>query len=244
MRLSVRKLADGAYGTNLLRLSPSPDSLNLSDPQQVEALHDAYAAAGSEILRTNTFMLPGAALEGGRIALRAPRDREVWGCVGPKQEQRGKDTNALYLNHFRALRQAGITHLHLETFFSPESLEMALSCARSLDFSEVSVSLFLPPTTDTESTIESFLPVLLRHGIDHVSLNCVPPDSRLRAALLHLLGNEQVERLSVFPEAAGLPPRQWALRMAETLAGLPLYAVGGCCGTTPEHIRELGKFLK
>ncbi|MDE6243030.1 MAG: homocysteine S-methyltransferase family protein, partial [Muribaculaceae bacterium] len=54
MKLSVRKLADGAYGTNLLRLSPTPDLLNLSDPQQVEALHDDYATAGSEILRTNT----------------------------------------------------------------------------------------------------------------------------------------------------------------------------------------------
>src|SRR5512134_838346 len=61
-------VCDGAMGTMLYAqgvfINRSFDSLNLSDPQRVLTVHQAYARAGADVLETNTF---GA----NRIKLRA-----------------------------------------------------------------------------------------------------------------------------------------------------------------------------
>ena len=50
---------DGAMGTMLqsagLPAGEAPDLWNLTHPEEVEAVHAAYLAAGSDILTTNTF---------------------------------------------------------------------------------------------------------------------------------------------------------------------------------------------
>ena len=61
-------VCDGAIGTMLYAqgvfINRSFDSLNLSDPRRVLAVHHAYAQSGADVLETNTF---GA----NRIKLRA-----------------------------------------------------------------------------------------------------------------------------------------------------------------------------
>ena len=55
--LNRRLLLDGGMGTMLQRsgLGQAPETLNLSNPAAVEAVHAAYAAAGADIITANTF---------------------------------------------------------------------------------------------------------------------------------------------------------------------------------------------
>src|ERR1700761_7153101 len=53
-------LLDGGLGTELIARGlrvreESPESWNLSRPEDVRAVHAAYAAAGAEAIQTNTF---------------------------------------------------------------------------------------------------------------------------------------------------------------------------------------------
>ena len=57
--LTIPRLFDGAMGTMLqqagLPAGAPPETMNLTAPQAVEAVHAAYAAAGADILTANTF---------------------------------------------------------------------------------------------------------------------------------------------------------------------------------------------
>ena len=57
--LNRRLLLDGGMGTMLqgsgLEPGQAPETLNLTNPAAVEAVHAAYAAAGADIITANTF---------------------------------------------------------------------------------------------------------------------------------------------------------------------------------------------
>lgn len=59
-------LMDGAMGTELIRAGLPPgelcESWNLTHPEQVRAIHQAYVEAGAEVLLTNTFQANPATL--------------------------------------------------------------------------------------------------------------------------------------------------------------------------------------
>src|SRR5512147_1400178 len=102
-QLSRRVLvADGAMGTMLYAkgvfINRCYDELNLSAPQMVREIHEAYVKAGAQILETNTFgatrprlagfglveKLRDINLAGVRIAREAAKDQAfVAGAVGP-----------------------------------------------------------------------------------------------------------------------------------------------------------------
>jgi 5-methyltetrahydrofolate--homocysteine methyltransferase len=148
-------LLDGAIGTELIargmRLREEcPESWNLERPQEVRAIHAAYAAAGSEVVQTNTF---GATRP--RLARfgRADRQREiiaaavalarhagvaVWGSLGPTGATVPLAGNpdvgwieAAYAEAAAALAECGVDAIHLETQFHPAELEAAIRGARS-----------------------------------------------------------------------------------------------------------------
>ncbi|MDQ2800296.1 MAG: homocysteine S-methyltransferase family protein, partial [Armatimonadota bacterium] len=109
--LQSRKLTEADYRGEQFKDHPkdvrnNPDLLNLTQPEVVEAVHQAYLDAGADIIETNTFTaasisqadygLEAAAydmnLEGARIARRAvdkaiqrdpSRPRFVAGALGP-----------------------------------------------------------------------------------------------------------------------------------------------------------------
>ncbi len=59
-------VADGAWGTMLqakgMTSDDCPEEWNLSHPDRVSRIHNAYVDAGSEILLTNTFQASPLAL--------------------------------------------------------------------------------------------------------------------------------------------------------------------------------------
>jgi 5-methyltetrahydrofolate--homocysteine methyltransferase len=75
-------LMDGAMGTELQRAGLSPTECgeiwNLTHPEQVQAIHRAYANAGAEVLLTNTFQASRSHLEAVGQAERFP---QIWSAA-------------------------------------------------------------------------------------------------------------------------------------------------------------------
>ena len=150
-------LLDGAMGTELgargLRLREEmPDGWCLARPDEVRAVHAAYAAAGSEAIQTNTFgaTRPRLARFGlaerqreiceaaVRIARAAAPNATIIGSLGPTGETvalGGKADVAplrdAYAEAAAALATAGVDAIHLETQFHPAELQAAIDGVRA-----------------------------------------------------------------------------------------------------------------
>jgi len=101
--------------------------------------------------------------------------------------------------------------------------------------------------------IAAVLATLERMPIDLIGLNCSTGPEQMRAPLAYL-GENSSRPISCMPNA-GLPvnvggqavyplqPADFASALADYVEQFGLNVVGGCCGTTPEHIRQLSEGL-
>jgi len=143
-------------------LKNNPDLLNLTRPDIVRSVHDAYFAAGADIATTNTFTATTIAqadygledvayemnLEGARIAREsAGPDRFVAGSVGPlnitltlspRVDDPGFRTHTFdqvretYADAIRGLADGGVDLLLIETIFDPLNAKAAIAAAREV----------------------------------------------------------------------------------------------------------------
>jgi 5-methyltetrahydrofolate--homocysteine methyltransferase len=154
-------MADGATGTNLfaagLASGDAPELWNFERPEAIEALHDSFIAAGSDIILTNSFggtrarlKLHGAedrAVEinrraaelARRCADRAGRPVIVAGSMGPTGEilepvgaLGHADAVALFEEQGRGLMAGGADVLWAETLSSAEEVRAAAEAAARL----------------------------------------------------------------------------------------------------------------
>jgi len=186
-------------------------------------------------------------------------DAYVAGAVGsaraePRDAAGTPDAIYAYEEQMSALLEAGVDALLLETFHDAGDAADAVRAARRLTDKAVICQLAIEAgggTADGRTLDEAFA-LLQDAGADIVGLNCVSgPYGIIRA--LEKLGGRGEYPLSIFPNA-GLPayvdgtfsypagPDYFA-ESALTLARLGARIVGGCCGTTPEHIAAVAKAL-
>jgi 5-methyltetrahydrofolate--homocysteine methyltransferase len=246
---------------------------NLSRPDVVAQVHAAYAAAGARCLLTNTFQANPLALArygqqdlvedicraGVELARSsAGEGRFVLASIGPLLAANGEETADL-----EALRRTirgliAADALVLETWSSPTALAAARAAAAHLP---VILSLTYRRHQDGRLTTlsghdpEWFARQAREHGLSGLGVNCgrdIGPaevaailKEYRRATDLPLLARVNAGRPSqvgggwVYP----LGPRELAERLPDLVAaGAAL--VGGCCGTTPEHIRAGAEVLK
>jgi homocysteine S-methyltransferase len=202
-----------------------------------------------------------------RLALEAAEGRaRVVGSVGPlgiRIEPFGPTSADEARRHFRrqmdALVGAGVDGLLLETFADPHEVQAALAAARSaaaLADAPIPVLVQLtvgedgrtPYGTDAVTALQR----LADFGADAVGVNCsVGP-----AVLLDVL-EEAAEVVGVPLLAqpnAGLPRTvrdrkmylatpEYMARYARRFAEVGVRFVGGCCGTTPEHVARMSDAL-
>ncbi len=202
---------------------------------------------------------------GARLAKEAAKSFDAWvaGSVGPlgiRIEPLGKTSFEEAKDAFReqiaALLEGGVDLLILETFGYVEELHQALLAARELN---PKIPVIAQVTVDEEancldgSTPETFAPRLEQWGADVMGCNCsVGPVAMLDAI-------ERVRAATSLPVSAqpnaGIPrsvegrniylcsPEYMASYTRKFVAaGVKL--VGGCCGTTPEHIRVMKSALR
>ncbi len=193
-----------------------------------------------------------------RLAREAAKEGPfVAGAVGPlgvRIEPLGPTSFAEARGHFaeqiEALVDAGVDLLILETFGNLDELREAVAAARQVAGDEVAVIAqvtiddfgHLPGGADTET----FTREMDSWPVDAIGLNCsVGPKATL----------ETVERMMQFSSKpmsampnAGLPMRiegrniylcspEYMAQYARRLLWAGVKIVGGCCGTTPDHIK-------
>jgi 5-methyltetrahydrofolate--homocysteine methyltransferase len=136
-----------------------PDLLNLTQPEVVRSVHEAYFAAGADIATTNTFTATSIGqadygledavydmnVAGARIAREAAGDRFVAGSVGPlnitlslspRVDDPGYRTHSFdavveaYKEQIRGLVDGGVDLLLIETVFDPLNCKAAIVAAR------------------------------------------------------------------------------------------------------------------
>ncbi|MGY3851007.1 methionine synthase [Streptomyces hydrogenans] len=258
--------------------------LNLTRPDLVASVHDAYFSVGVDCVETNTFGANLAALAeygvedrvyelseaGARIARAAAdahtaadgRPRWVLGSMGPgtKLPTLGHVAYGPLRDAFQqnaeGLVRGGADALLVET--SQDLLQTkaaVVGARRALDWVGVDLPVIVQVTVETTGTmllgseIGAALTSLEPLGIDMIGLNCATGPAEMAEHLRHLARHARVP-LSVMPNA-GLPvltsdgahyplsPEELADAQEEFVRTFGPALVGGCCGTTPEHLRAI-----
>ncbi|EXX85417.1 homocysteine methyltransferase, partial [Paenibacillus darwinianus] len=199
--------------------------------------------------------------EGVRIARGAVgADAYVVGAVGSVRGGRRKNVRTAQVTkafeqQIGILLDSGVDGLLLETFYDLDELLLALSVVRSMSAGvSVICQLSAPDSGATQDGIAlaDAFGRLESAGADAVGFNCVNgPNGILRA--IDNIGAPVGLPLSVFPNA-GTPDYvdgrytytagpdyfgETARRFADRGARL----IGGCCGTTPEHVAAIAAAL-
>ncbi len=278
---SARRIVfDGAMGTVLqmrgLLPGVSPELFCLERPDVLQGVHADYAAAGADVLTTNTFggtrfKLPES-LEpvefnrrmagiARRAADAAGRTVYVAGSIGPT----GKFLKPLgeldfeilvgaFREQIRGLIQGGADLLIIETQFDISEARAAVVAARREGNIPIAVSMtYEAGTTLTGSPVAVCAATLSGLGVDLVGMNCSAGPLEMAGSAAELL--EQSPLPVLIQPNAGLPRLEGERTVfplgpedfAEATAGFAAagaQAVGGCCGTTPEHIAALVKRVR
>jgi methionine synthase I (cobalamin-dependent)/5,10-methylenetetrahydrofolate reductase len=204
-------------------------------------------------------------LAGVQLAKDAAKSFDVWvaGSVGPlgvRIEPLGKtsfeEARVAFREQIAALVEGGVDLLMLETFGYVEELHQAILAARDVD---PKIPVVAHVTIDEDgncldgSTPESFAPRIESWGADVLGCNCsVGP-----VAMLDVI--ERVRALTSLPLAAqpnaGMPRSvegrniylcspEYMASYARKFVAAGVRLVGGCCGTTPDHIRVMKAALR
>ncbi len=269
-------VCDGAMGTMLyargIFLNRSFDELNLTQPDLVAEVHQAYAHAGADVLETNTFganriklatfglgdRVHAINVQGAKIARHAARDHAyVAGAIGPlgiRVEPWGRTGIDEAEQHFReqasALAEAGVDLFVLETFRDVNEIGAAIRAVRSVSDLPIVAQMTTEEDGHTLDGVapETFVPDLEGRGVDLVGVNCsVGPAAMLET--LERIARVARVRLSAQPNA-GRPREiegrniylcspEYMASYARRFINSGVRLVGGCCGTTPEHIRHI-----
>ncbi|GHH14226.1 methionine synthase [Streptomyces rubradiris] len=287
-------VADGAMGTMLQAQEPSladfenlegcNEILNLTRPDIVRSVHEAYFAVGVDCVETNTFGANHSALgeydiservhelsqAGARVAretadeftARDGRPRWVLGSMGPgtKLPTLGHAPYATlrdaYQRNAEGLLTGGADALLVETTQDLLQTKAAvLGARRGIEALGLDVPVIVSVTVETTGTmllgseIGAALTALEPLGIDMIGLNCATGPAEMSEHLRYLARNARIP-LSCMPNA-GLPVlgkdgAHYPLSAPELADAQETFVreyglslVGGCCGTTPEHLRQV-----
>ncbi|KRD36577.1 methionine synthase [Oerskovia sp. Root918] len=286
-------VADGAMGTMIQEQDPSLEDyqqlegcneiLNVSRPDIIATVHDAYLEVGVDCVETNTFganwsnlsdydiedRIRELAAAGARIARERAdafstpeQPRWVLGSMGPgtKLPSLGHTTYANLRDTFAeqaaGLLEGGVDAILVETSQDLLQAKAAVNGSRAAMAAEGrSVPVIVQVTVETTGTmlmgseIGAALTTLQSLGVDAIGLNCATGPAEMSEHLRHLSKHAEIP-VTCMPNA-GLPvlgkngasypltPSELAAAHAQFVTEFGLGLVGGCCGTTPEHLRQV-----
>jgi 5-methyltetrahydrofolate--homocysteine methyltransferase len=301
-------IKDGAYGTQIQarRLSEADyrgglelgrdqkgnnDLLNITRPDLIGDIASNFAAAGADILATNSFnansisqadygaehLVRDINVAAARIICQAARrfedrdGRKRWiaGALGPTNKTLSLSPNVndpgfreidfdflsdVYVEQIEALVEGGAEIVLIETVFDTLNAKAAIHAARRVD---PSLPIMLSMTiTDLSGrnlsghSIEAFW-ASVRHARPlSIGLNCSFGAAQLRAHIATL--SAVADTLIMAYPNAGLPndlgeydecPETTSAQVREWAEQGIVNIVGGCCGTTPAHIRAIADLV-
>ncbi len=197
-------------------------------------------------------------LQGAKIARHAARDRAyVAGAIGPlgiRIEPWGRtgveETEVYFREQAKALHEGGVDLFVLETFRDLNEISAAIRAIRSV----CALPIVAQVTTEQDGNTldgvapESFVPHLQDQGANIVGLNCsVGPAAMLET--IERMAQVATVTLSAQPNAGSprevegrniyLCSPEYMASYARRFINSGVRLVGGCCGTTPDHIRQI-----
>jgi len=249
------------------------DLANLDAPELVVQVHREYFDAGADFVETNTFEANAIRLSdanvdirelnlaGARLARQAAGDRIVLGAIGPSGKPMApigaisvEEMFEAFRTQAQALADGGVDGFILETFIDMDEMRVAVDAVRSV--SDLPIVVSKAYIEDGEALAEG-LPnrcgaEMADLGVVAIGANCVVGPQRMIDIVRQLSESTDLPILA-FP-TPGLPqlvkgqvtydtsPEYFA-KAAARLVEEGARIIGGCCGTTPEHIRRLRQFL-
>jgi len=191
-------------------------------------------------------------------------DRFIAGDMGPTGlffppvgQLRAEDARAAFKEQAQVLDRAGVDIFIIETMYDLREAAEALRAVREVSTRPVVVELTFDRKpkgffTMMGDTPERAADLLLKEGANVIGSNCtLQSGDMLELALEFRL---TTDALLIFQPNAGRPvmehglpvykqrPREFAQDIVKIVAA-GANAVGGCCGTTPEFIREMHTVL-
>ncbi|MEY3599809.1 MAG: hypothetical protein RLZZ463_586 [Bacteroidota bacterium] len=275
-------------------LQGNNDLLSLTQPAAIKDIHAQYAAAGADILETNTFSSTTIAMadyhmeslvkEINMVSARLAKEvadeytakqpdkpRYVAGSIGPTNKTaslspevndpgyRAIDFDGLriaYKEQVEALMDGGVDLLLVETVFDTLNAKAALFAIQEVKEERKSDIPVMVSGTITDAsgrtlsgqTAEAFLISIAHADLLSVGFNCALGAKQLTPHL-EVLAKKAPFAVSAHPNA-GLPnafgqydesPEDMAAQIQDYLDLNLVNIIGGCCGTTPDHIEAIAR---
>jgi len=275
-------LGDGGMGTMLYQagvfINTCFEELNLSHPNLVKKVHDAYVQCDIDFIETNTFGANEFKLARYGLAEQVQKINQaavkiakesavnnvlVAGAIGPlgvELAQYNKLTENQAASAFQKqadiLAQAGADFLILETFSNTDELLIAIRAISKITGLPIIAQMTCNENNETiygEKIQNAIGLIAAEPAVTAVGLNCsVGPASMLSG--LELIRTVTDKPISIQPNA-GMPRQienrmfymctpeymaEYAKRFFEKGARI----IGGCCGTTPAHIKEISRAVR
>ena len=242
------------------------ESVNFTHPEWIIDLHRAYIEAGANIVKTNTFGINCLKYENYdeyikravALAKEAVADRDdvyialdigpLGRMLAPFGDLEFEDAVEIFAKNVRAAQGLGVDLILIETMNDSYETKAALLAAKENSDLPVFVTNVYDGSgkTVTGSSPEVMAAMLEGLGADAIGVNCSfgPRDMmevarRLcKATDLPIIVNPNAglpiirDGETVFDET----PESFSLVMAE-MAKMGVDILGGCCGTTPDHIK-------
>jgi methionine synthase I (cobalamin-dependent)/5,10-methylenetetrahydrofolate reductase len=266
-------IGDGANGTCLAALGfkEQPyDLANLAAPDLIKSVHESYAAAGSDMVETNTFQANRIRLSGHKVNIRdlnlagarlareaVGPDKFVLGAMGPVGKPISpighitpEEVEEAVKEQALALAEGGVDGFLLETYIDLCELQIAVEAIQKVSSLPIIVSKAF--IEDGEMLAEGLAvrcaKAMEAMGVVALGANCIVGPQRMLDLVRQMRESTNLPVLA-FP-TPGMPQlakgvvvydtdpdyfAKAALRLVEEGATL----IGGCCGTTPEHISRL-----
>lgn len=250
----------------------SPEEWNISNPDIITSIHRAYFEAGANIVTTNTFganplktdnveETVKAAVANAKNAVFA-EEQYVALDIGPT----GKLLKPLgdldfecavsaFSETVKAGVKAGCDLIIIETMNDPYELKAAVIAAKENSDLPIFTTFVLDENgkTMTGCDIPAMVAMLEGLGVSALGVNCSLGADKLKAFVPEIVKASSLPVI-VNPNA-GIPcihdgrtcfdstPDDFLAHMLE-IAEMGARVLGGCCGTTPEHIRKITNGLK
>jgi methionine synthase I (cobalamin-dependent)/5,10-methylenetetrahydrofolate reductase len=272
-------LFDGAMGTMIydsgVFINQCFENVNLTSPDTILGIHRKMAAAGAQVLTTNSFGANPIKLgtydleeKSEEINIRsvelareiAGDDLYVAGSIGPTSVRMApigntpkEDIEKAFRLQIEALIKGGVDLLLFETFRNMDELILAARIAKSVN-PHIPVQAQISLRHEESEIPKGKYYNLFRQlddedSIDVIGMNCSTGPADMLDILNEIQGRMS-KPFSIMPNA-GFPRdidgRQMYLASPEYFAEYSLKfldagvsVIGGCCGTTQEHIKKMG----
>ena len=252
-----------------LKLRELPEILNLTNPDLIRKIHNEYKAAGSDFITANTFGANKFKLAKSGYSVREVIEagtklaREVAGNnvrvaldIGSTGRVMAPSGDASFYEIYDAVAEmvdAGKNSsdvILLETFTDLYELKAAILAARENSTLPIFATMSFEESGHTffGASIESMVATLEGLGLSALGVNCSLGPSQLLPLVEKICARSHIP-VMVQPNA-GLPVMRDGVasydvtadefaEIAIKFADMGVAILGGCCGTTPEHISKM-----